>query len=526
MKCAMDDGVRMKKSANQILPQKKSIKDPARTAHAKTALAKSEAIHGFSLPECWSVLVVDDDIEVQMVTRLVLDGFEFLGKKVVLVPAMNVPDALEALKQHPDIAVALIDVVMEQGNSGLELVRIIRNKLGNHLMRIILRTGQPGIAPEKDIVLQYDINDYKEKTELTSQKLQTAILTALRSYRDLMFIEENRNGLERIMAISAELLTIRYMDPFCQRFLAFVAEHLHVIPENEESELIAFLNEGAQTRILGCLPEQNDTPAEDALLKRCLAAVQAGTALTRQFGTSRGDRLSIIVTKPGKPTRLDIELLDVFLRHTSVAFDNLDLRTDIDVTQRELITTLVDAIDFRSLETGTHVVVVAAICHLIATEMGMTETDIDMLYRVAPLHDVGKIAIADSILNKPGALSFDERENMKKHTIFGHQLLNRSHHVVLKTAATLALQHHERWDGDGYPGGLRGKAIHPYARILSVVDVFDALTSERVYKGAWSYVDALEYLLSQRGLQFDPEVIDCFFKNKERIVAIKENADR
>ncbi|NTV90379.1 MAG: response regulator, partial [Clostridiales bacterium] len=139
----------------------------------------------------WKILIVDDDADVQLVTRLVLEDFSYLDMKVELLQAVTSEEGFILARSNPDIAVAIIDVVMETNVSGLELVGRIRNELGNRLVRIILRTGQPGVAPEKDVVIKYDINDYKEKAELTFQKLQTSVITAIRSYNDLVTIDNS-----------------------------------------------------------------------------------------------------------------------------------------------------------------------------------------------------------------------------------------------------------------------------------------------------------------------------------------------
>lgn len=149
--------------------------------------------------EKWKMLVVDDDVSVHNTTKSVLKKFVYENKKLDIISAYSGKEAIEILKKDPDIAVMLLDVVMETDDAGLRVVKEVRENLGNRLIRIVLRTGQPGTAPEKDIILSYDINDYKEKAELTSLKLFTTVVASLRSYRDLATIEQNRIGLEKII---------------------------------------------------------------------------------------------------------------------------------------------------------------------------------------------------------------------------------------------------------------------------------------------------------------------------------------
>jgi serine phosphatase RsbU (regulator of sigma subunit) len=146
----------------------------------------------------WKILIVDDEEEVHKITRIVLDDFTFEGRDMSFINAYSEAEAKELLNEHSDIAVVLLDVVMENENSGLEVVKYIREVLQNKLVQIILRTGQPGQAPEKDVIKDYDINDYKEKTELTSKKLYTTIMTSLRSYQNLKKLEETSAAKEKI----------------------------------------------------------------------------------------------------------------------------------------------------------------------------------------------------------------------------------------------------------------------------------------------------------------------------------------
>jgi len=148
----------------------------------------------------WKILVVDDDEDVHAVTRLALQGFSFLGKKLILLEARSDKEARDVLVDHPDIALMLVDVVMETDTAGLDLVDYVRNELKNESIRIVLRTGQPGIAPEQEVIQQYAIDDYKSKTELTSEKLMTAMMMGLRTYEAMNVKEHYQNKLEQEVA--------------------------------------------------------------------------------------------------------------------------------------------------------------------------------------------------------------------------------------------------------------------------------------------------------------------------------------
>ncbi|NCO46017.1 MAG: DUF3369 domain-containing protein, partial [Vibrio sp.] len=167
---------------------------------------KSEESHELSVEnKPWRVLLVDDDEQMHQITRLALRGFSFQGRPLELLSAMSGIEAKELIRTKQDIALALVDVVMETENAGLELVKYIREECRNKIIRLVLRTGQAGQAPEDTVIQEYEIDDYKEKTELTTQKLRTLLYSMLRSYRDLCLIEEQKEGLKRVIEASAKV---------------------------------------------------------------------------------------------------------------------------------------------------------------------------------------------------------------------------------------------------------------------------------------------------------------------------------
>ncbi|MBB3220502.1 response regulator [Pseudoduganella umbonata] len=180
------------------------------------------------------------------------------------------------------------------------------------------------------------------------------------------------------------------------------------------------------------------------------------------------------------------------------------------------------ASEYKDNETGMHVIRMSHYARLLGVAAGMNEADADDLLHAAPMHDVGKIGIPDRILQKPGPLDPDEWEIMKTHATIGADIIGEHPHGMLKLARNIALSHHEKWDGSGYPAGLAGEDIPLEGRICAIADVFDALTSERPYKKAWLVQDAVELLLKQRGVHFDPRLVDLFVERLPAILAIKE----
>jgi PAS domain S-box-containing protein len=201
--------------------------------------------------------------------------------------------------------------------------------------------------------------------------------------------------------------------------------------------------------------------------------------------------------------------------------DSISLTEEIIETQKELIYVLGDVVENRNRETGLHIKRVALISELLARKYGLSEEHSAMIKTASPLHDIGKIGIPDDILNSPGKLSEAEFTIMKTHADMGFKLLNRLDKPLIKMAATIAHEHHEYYNGNGYPAGLSGEHIAIEARIVSLVDVFDALGSKRVYKESWSDQDIFNYLNSNKSIQFDPELVDLFMKNIDEILEIR-----
>ena len=185
-----------------------------------------------------------------------------------------------------------------------------------------------------------------------------------------------------------------------------------------------------------------------------------------------------------------------------------------------------EAVETRSGETGRHVSRVALYAREIADKLGFSRSDSELLFRAAPLHDIGKIGIPDAILCKPGKLDPEEWRVMQEHTTIGYEMLRTSDMPILKLAARIALEHHEKWAGGGYPHNLKAEEISIEGRIIGLVDVFDALTSDRVYKKAWSVEDAVQLIREESGRHFDPMVVDTFLKKLSIMIDIRmSNAD-
>jgi HD-GYP domain-containing protein (c-di-GMP phosphodiesterase class II) len=200
-----------------------------------------------------------------------------------------------------------------------------------------------------------------------------------------------------------------------------------------------------------------------------------------------------------------------------------DLNEEIENTQREVVFTMGSIGETRSKETGNHVKRVAEYSRLFAIYSGLSNEEADLLKQASPMHDIGKVAIPDAILNKPGSFTQNEREIMNTHALLGYEMLKHSNRPILKAAAIVAKEHHEKWDGTGYPNALKGEDIHIYGRITAIADVFDALGSDRCYKKAWDDEKIFNLFKEERGIHFDPKLVDIFFEHIDEFKKIRED---
>jgi HD-GYP domain-containing protein (c-di-GMP phosphodiesterase class II) len=228
------------------------------------------------------------------------------------------------------------------------------------------------------------------------------------------------------------------------------------------------------------------------------------------------------IPEPESFSEQDLEHLLLAATYTGKALDAAMLQEEIEATQREIIFTLAETGELRSKETGYHVKRVAEFCRVFAVKYGLDDDQTELLKLSSPMHDIGKIAIPDSILLKPGKLDAEEWDIMKTHTTLGYEMLKHSERRLLKAAAIIANEHHEKWNGKGYPNGTRGEDIHIFGRITAMSDVFDALANTRVYKPAWELDRIVKLFKEEKGEQFDPDLVKVFLDNIDEFVKIKE----
>ncbi|MEK7991916.1 MAG: HD domain-containing phosphohydrolase [Thiotrichaceae bacterium] len=480
----------------------------------------------------WKVLIVDDEPDVHAITRLNLKSFDFAEKNLMFLQAMSAREAKEILQREENIAVALVDVVMEEEDAGLKLVEYIRNDLGNKMIRLVIRTGQPGIAPERLVVDRYDIDDYKDKTELTAQKLYTTIRSALKSYRDLSTINTNRIGLRKILDAASNLHQPQSMGQFFDGILIQIIGLCNL----GENNLISTISSGlvitssdkrievqAGTGRFANIGDSAETQSEvERIVRTCTDSIEKGIKLEDlpenivPIPLKLNDKVLgfVCLENANELGKDDRDLIDIMAHQCATALENLRLYVDLKEANRQALHMLAVAAEYKDKDTGDHINRLARYTVQLSTELGLSKQEADNFGISSMLHDIGKIGIPDAILQKPGKLTKEEFDEMKTHPVLGTEILGKN--KWFSTAYNISYGHHERWDGNGYPQGIPAVDTPLEARIVAVADVFDALTHKRCYKEAWPVDKSLAVIQEDAGKHFDPEVVDALIRLHER----------
>ena len=373
----------------------------------------------------WRVLVVDDDVEVHAVTRLILGKMRYKGRGIELLSAHSGAEARRVLESESDIAVVLLDVVMETDDAGLRLVAVIREELGNMATRIILRTGQPGQAPEEQVIVDYDINDYKAKSELTAQKLFTAVVAALRSYETIIALEKTRKGLEKILESTNALFQVHSLQQFAAGVLTqlsgflgcqpngiicvqYEPDKLHDSTEPAESSLQILASTGECS---DCSMDMSDSATGQhqhrALLEVVRQALrQQKNQLTDQYTVlylNTGDTqatAALLYGGLGMADENDKKLLEVFAAKISFALANALTHQKMVSAQQAATTDFLTGLDNRRQLLRLGVPLIAG-AHRHGTPLAVAMLDIDHFKRVNDTwgHDAG-----DEVLARIGQL--------------------------------------------------------------------------------------------------------------------------
>jgi len=255
------------------------------------------------------------------------------------------------------------------------------------------------------------------------------------------------------------------------------------------------------------------------------------TAMREASDETRGFDLVAVdyITKPISPPVVKARVkthLNLYNQNRSLEHLVSERTEELNESRLEIIRRLGLAAEYKDNETGMHVIRISFYCKTIATACGMSNEWVDLIFNASPMHDIGKIGIPDHILRKPGRLNDEERAIMERHAEIGAKIIGNHDSILLETARSVALTHHEKWNGSGYPRGLKGDEIPLPGRIVAIADVFDALTSTRPYKEAWSFEKSIAHIKEESSRHFDPALVDIFMDCRDEILDLaKEHAE-
>jgi response regulator RpfG family c-di-GMP phosphodiesterase len=496
------------------------------------------------------ILVVDDEAVICELMTDILgeEGFDVLT-------ANNGREALNLLQQDQDFVLLFTDIMMPEMD-GIELIRHAR-QLAPNIVAIVM-TGQATVESARAAVKE-GIYDYLVKP-FTIGEIRMAVSNALERARltsenaRLREITDLFNISEKIASMRDEDLLLSYVLDAALDRVGAEAGSVMIVSGNGETLEVAHsrgLNPDSVKRVVhrddsisgwvaqNVRPLMVGEPGKGIDIEHLSRKFQGGTFMSvplerksstadpRVFDDQGLPKVMAVLNATGKKngevfSDTDLKALSIVANHAAAALENVRLIRDIEDNQREVVYTLGEIVETRSKETGQHVKRVAEYSRFLALRCGLLPAEAEVLRMASPLHDVGKVGIPDAILNKPGKLTAEEFEIMKTHAQLGYDMLKNSKGVVLRTASIVAYEHQEKFDGSGYPRGLKGKDIHIYGRITGVADVFDALGTERVYKRAWELDKILEYFREQRGRHFDPDLVDIFFECLDDLLRIRD----
>ena len=403
--------------------------------------------------------------------------------------------------RHKDMSSSIFKEVWKIIKTGKSWHGIIKNRKKDGSSYIVDTVINPIIDSNGDIfeyiAVRYDITEVEEYKELLKNELHTTSKT-LDEYKNyLSQYEDAINSITAVMKTDTNNKITYANKKFCE------------IMKYESNELIG----------KHCSKIRVEKKCNSSKIKKQLEKKEIVIDLLENK-TKNGN--SIFCTTLFYPI---FDINGKIIEHLQVMHDITDiikLNEEIDLTQKEVVFTMGAIGESRSKETGLHVKRVAEYSYLLAKLSGMSEKKANLLKQASPMHDIGKVGIPDNILNKAGKLTNDEFEVIKTHSTLGYEMLKYSNRDILKTAATIAYTHHEKWDGNGYPNKLEGKNIPIEGRITAIADVFDALGHDRCYKKAWKLEDILKLFKKEKGKHFDPELIEIFFKNLDQFLEIQE----
>ncbi|MEO5357387.1 MAG: DUF3369 domain-containing protein [Nitrospirae bacterium YQR-1] len=505
----------------------------------------AEERHLPSVRKQWKVMIVDDEEDIHKVTKLALGKLNFKNKKIDFVSAYSGREAMRLIKEHPDTAVILLDVVMEDDDSGLQLVKYIRDELKNKFVRIILRTGQPGQAPEEHVIIDYDINDYKTKEELTDKKLFTTVIASLRSFTDIKIIESNRRGLERIIEATASLSDVESVKILVTGMLSLLISILRLENDSIFGQTVGFFSDKTNGDFLilsgtgsyeGSAGKKVKEAINPTVLKNIDSACQEQKSLFF-------DNHCIVFFQNNKYLNSflylegftafddhDRELIERFCVNVSNALEKALLQERIETVKSLAINSILKLTECICTNDCSHIHRSGKTAGLLAGALmakgrlyGTDDVTFPHLLEVATTvyHDIGRLCnVEDDILNL-SKLDENMIRDISEYLFIVNEVIERALEIngnkYLHMAMDIIRHKYTRFDGAGFPHSLSGEEIPISARIAYVSDFYDCLTSGKV--GAMDSKSALLSIKKHAGSVFDPDIVSCL----EEIISEKDN---
>lgn len=485
----------------------------------------------------WTILVADDDPEIHRRIHQALGSRRLLGRPLRILSAFSGAQAPSLLNRNPDTAVMLLKADSSAGSPWRTIAEAIRRD-GRHAdVRLILRFDDPGLIPPPDIILELDVADCRTTPDLTVDRLVPLFNTALDAFQNRQEIRRGRLGLLRLADASSQLVERQPLHKFAREVLrqlhAVLQLNANPLPfqgsgftaTEQNGKFLIWAGTGCFDTMVGRTPAEALSPRLLKHLERAMTertSFFAEAAYFAYYCTRSGVR-HLLYLNAGRPLdRLDRDLVHLLYGSVTLALENRYLDREIREIQEDALATLEGVMENRSRETGSHGRRVAEMAALMARKAGLPRGQVKMLRLSAPLHDIGKVGIPDAILFKRERLSPEEFEKIRRHTDIGFEILKNARRDIMEAAVIAAQQHHERWDGTGYPRRLKGTEIHIFGRIIGLIDVFDALLHTRAYKKAWKPAKVLDYIRGERGGQFDPGLVDLLLDNIDAFMEVND----
>ncbi len=485
----------------------------------------------------WTVLVVDPDDRVQAETRAALSGFIFDGRGLDLLTARSAAEARDLLTRHRAIVVVVTELMLETPQAGLDLIAHVRGDLSNQRVRIIVRTGHPEIAPERTLMASHDIHDYRLKSGTGADQVWASLTGALRTYASIVALATKRTGLARFLMATAGLVQLRTPE----QFYSCVLPQLVALPGvGRDALLMTFEEPPAATQLVvragtGRFSGRSGADVPPDVQARVVAALETLNAASDSDTVlkpdhcvlrlrSHGDITGVILVE-GRfaSTAFEWQFLEIFRNKAEIAFENIRLLEELNAAQKASVLALATLAEYKDYGSTGHLPRIERLTTETARELlrrdafpgMMDDTFVATIGLASMLHDVGMICVPDEILTIPGELVEEDLNLIYRHAEVGHRVLLEAARPLrgrsfLSMGAAIARGHHERYDGSGYPDGLKGERIPLAARITAVADVFDALISDRHYRKAWPIDEAILWMGERAGSDFDPVVVEAF----------------